>query len=75
MLVSSSLIRRGPSPLWLLVIVFATGCITGAWFGIANGVESMRWGFGLLGIGYWLASSGLTLGVVALCQARPVKSQ
>lgn len=70
MLASSPLIRRGPNPGWILVAVFASGCILGAWIGVVDGAESLRWGFGLLGAGYWLASSGLTLGVVALWRTR-----
>jgi hypothetical protein len=71
MLVCSSLIRRGPNPAWVLVAIFASGCILGAWIGVVDGAESMKWGFGLLGVGYWLASFGLILGVVALRRTRP----
>lgn len=46
--------------------IFISGCFLGSLLGIKEAIDSLRWGFIVLGIGYLLAAGGLFFGALGM---------
>ena len=46
--------------------IFTSGCLLGSLLGIGEAIDSLRWGFIALSVGYLLAAGGLIFGAVGV---------